>query len=493
MALPLQQQEEKWVVLGDVKPGSDPLLRPISIVTTDNSKTCGTVTIHDSVSVCHPKFGEPPHGDKYQSIFAAHDGGPWVASLEKIYMTASQIKNGHNSAEQVHYSAEQAHYVTYVLQLYDVTSTTPAACSVPVPEEPYAMYIRDKAVYLGFSRSVGWIDFSDEHPVYEHLYNNGHDKGYDMFVLLEDNDEGDGISYSYLIAIDDCCFPFYADTFLLDWSGKGRPIHIRHWGLPSLINGSYTMAAVSAAPIVDAASSGREDKHASGTKNSASPSPPPATKAQFQLILASDFCCRNVSGQNLYRLSYDANSFASRNTGEARTELRGDDGSIENSLSGKTLTVPRSMHNPSGGERWHAMAVTANDRLLIAMEEQGLLSLPLNFESNTQADVVIPSDRLGDTESFVVKDVTTTRMGKDIWVLLAPGEVSRGEFSTDKLLFEWHLVKLTTADNGRLGIQIRIPIQGSHTLHFVACNGRTRCSYRRIEDELSHDSNPEDL
>jgi hypothetical protein len=45
---------------------------------------------------------------------------------------------------------------------------------------------------------------------------------YDMFVCHDNT----------LVAVDDCCFPFDADTFVLDTNNNGRPTHVRHWELP---------------------------------------------------------------------------------------------------------------------------------------------------------------------------------------------------------------------------------------------------------------------
>ena len=436
------EQLKEWLVLGDVYPDSVPRTIPIAIVTTDSATDSGTATIEDPIH-----FSSRPRvkGTNFHSILAAHDGST-VVSVECTTNTNTSTST----------------FIQFQVQRYDISTGKILSPPVLVSEQVRSIYIRRAAVYLGFETSVGWIDFASAaatSPVYEQIYVNNllhlgaSNKAYDMFVCQDNT----------LVAIDDCCFPFYADTFVLD-PENGRPIHVRHWELPWLVNGHYTMAAAAASP----------------------------NSQELRLFLASQFTCHGGSGRELWRLedegislSSNTSTFASLPKCTKLTEILRPDGTCDS----LTPNIPEKNGDWLRVE-WNAMAVT-KDLLLLAAGIRGLLSLPLNFGPDTKA-CVIPN--LGGW----VWDVTVLD-NNVIWVLVAPSEAAPPAFTESheavppSLLADvsWQIIKLDRNHQ----VQLRIPVQGSRNLHFVGANGRERSSYHTMADaeRAAQDSKDYDL
>jgi len=440
---PRVQQGKEWLILGDVYPDSVPRTIPIAIVTTDpatdTATDAGTATIEDPIhfSSCPRVEGKYTH-----SILAAHDGSTLV-SVEATSSPAVIEIDGTSTSTVIQFQVHR----------YDISTRKILSPPVLVSEQVTSIYIRHTAVYLGFQTSVGWIDFASAaaSPVYEQIYVNNllgvdvdsSNKAYDMFICHDDT----------LVAIDDCCFPFYADTFVLD-PDNGRPIHVRHWELPWLVNGRYTMAAAS------------------------------PNNQELQLFLASEFHCRGGLGRELWRLEFEEcislssttsrpiHTFASRPKGTRLTEVRRMDGTCDS----LTPNMPET-NGDWFGVQWNAMAVT-KDLLLLAAGRRGILSLPLNFGPETKA-CAFPN--LGGW----VWDVTVLD-NNVIWVLVAPpppveslvADFTCVEDTNSRLAdVSWQIIKLDRNHQ----VQLRIPIQGSRNLHFVGANGRERSSYHSTE------------
>ena len=453
----VQQQvvNKEWLVLGDVYPDSVPRTIPIAIVTTDPATDAGTATIEDPIHF----HSRPSVQGKYtHSILAAHDGST-VVSVEAATSSSPAVIGIDDGTTTT--STTSPPFLQFQVHRYDISTGKIMSPPVLVPEQVRSIYIRGTAVYLGFSISVGWIDFASTRtvaaaspPIYERIYVNNllgvDDKAYDMFIC-HNNDT--------LVAIDDCCFPFYADTFVLDPDNNGRPIHVRHWELPWLVNGHYTMAAAS-----------------------------PNNNQQLQLFLASEFHCRGRSGRELWRLeegmglSSNTSPFASQPKGTRLTEEQRphtDDGT-SNSL---TPTLPETDDGDWFAMDWFAMAVT-NDLLLLAAGRRGLLTLPLNFGPETKA-CVIPKNVGGWVWDVTVLDNNV------IWLLVAPPLVELRDTKNILADVSWQIIKLDRHHQ----VQLRIPIQGSRNMHFVGANGRERSSYHKMEDaeRAAQDSKEHDL
>jgi len=527
------QQREEWIFLGDLCPGTAPHVHPISVVTTtsDTNNTSGVSRVNDDNPQCQVSTNSPVItlreairtyngnvGWESQSMMIAHDNTTARPMFVSAEQKRQQPRNNSTSTSNVHRTNNNAHggenKYQYQIQRYSLTDTTaqPNASfeatgkPVPIPEEPRAMFLYKTAVYLGFYNSVGWIDFSDMQPQYEYeqLYVNPNATGkccYDMFAFHSGRQQQS--HSSYLIAIDDCACPFFADTFILDWKDRGRPIHIRHWELPTLVNGNYTMAVATSAPCPmvsqPKAETGLDKDHKS---NNSLPSPY-NQQFPFHLILTTSFSTRRGSGQTLMRLSHCPNTFASPSIGCSRDEWHKPDGSLENSLSGNTIVGTREDSSLSWEEpfvreeRWLAMAAANHNKLLMATNRQGLLSLPLDFDASTQANAaaVFPPDW---AENHVVKDVIVIGKEHDVWVLLAPiPDIWSCSEASAQTLLQWQLVKLTPiiatahkqcsgSSSGKLDpcwqVQRRIPISGGPQLHFAGSNGRSHSSFRSLED-----------
>ncbi len=215
--------------------------------------------------------------------------------------------------------------------------------------EPTALHLTGEILYVGAGQEVGWVDLAAQQPAFATLVQRDlrGEKAYDLFVRLGDR----------LVAIDDIVRPMMADWFALD--AAARATRIGDWALPGVINGHYAHGALRA--------------RGGGT---------------FTLYLIAPYGIMSGDGHNLVavpiekdRLVFEDGLVLQNAAGGAtpvlEEQVSRDSGAVQSLVAGKVFT------------EWSGLAVdAANETLLVAAGERGLLVLPADLAHDTRADVV---------------------------------------------------------------------------------------------------------